>query len=109
MNAERLLGSHESLGDGRWFIEKASKYACERSVFGRPIGQNQGIQFPIAESYAASQAAALMARKAAALSEANEPCGAEATMAKSLAAEDAGKAAEELGSGSCRERGVQEA
>src|SRR3546814_1654812 len=68
MNAERILISHESLGDCRWFIEKASKYACERSVFGRPIGQNQGIQFPIAESYAASQASAPMARQAAAQS-----------------------------------------
>lgn len=94
MNAERILIAHESLGDCRWFIEKASAYACERSVFGRPIGQNQAIQFPIAESYAASQAAALMARKAAALSEANEPCGAEANMAKYLAAEAAWKAAD---------------
>ncbi|MET4698191.1 acyl-CoA dehydrogenase [Constrictibacter sp. MBR-5] len=94
MNAERILIAHESLGDCRWFIEKSSKYACERNVFGRPIGQNQAIQFPIAESYAASQAAALMARKAATLSEENLPCGAEANMAKYLAAEAAWKAAD---------------
>ncbi|MFN4091030.1 MAG: acyl-CoA dehydrogenase family protein [Alphaproteobacteria bacterium] len=94
MNAERILIAHESLGDCRWFIEKSTAYARERTVFGKPIGQNQGIQFPIAEAYAASQAAALMARKAAALSEADEACGAEANMAKYLAAEAAWKAAD---------------
>ena len=94
MNAERILISGESLGDIRWFINKAVSYANERVVFGRPIGQNQGIQFPIAECYAMGEAATLMARKAAALFEAGEPCGAEANMAKYLAAEAAWKAAD---------------
>src|SRR5690606_3334805 len=94
MNAERILISGESLGDARWFIAKASEYASERKVFGRPIGQNQGIQFPIAECYAATEAAALMSAKAAALFEAGEPCGAEANMAKYLAGEAAWKAAD---------------
>jgi len=94
MNAERILISGESLGDAGWFIAKASEYAIERKVFGRPIGQNQGIQFPIAECYAATEAAALMSAKAAALFEAGEPCGAEANMAKYLAGEAAWKAAD---------------
>jgi len=94
MNAERILISHESLGDARWFIEKATKYACDRKVFGRPIGQNQGIQFPIAKAYAETEAAALMAEKAARLFEAGEPCGAESNMAKMLAAEAAWAAAD---------------
>jgi hypothetical protein len=94
MNAERILISGESLGDVRWFINKAVSYANERVVFGKPIGRNQGIQFPIAECYAMGEAAALMARKAAALFEAGEPCGAEANMAKYLAAEAAWKAAD---------------
>jgi acyl-CoA dehydrogenase len=94
MNAERILISGESLGDARWFITKASEYACERVVFGRPIGQNQGIQFPIAEAHVATEAAALMSAKAAALFEAGLPCGPEANMAKHLAAEAAWKAAD---------------
>ena len=87
MNAERVLIASECIGDARWFIEKASRYASERHVFGRPIGQNQGIQFPIAEAYAATEAAALMCRRAAELFESGEPCGAEANMAKLLASE----------------------
>ena len=94
MNAERILIAAECIGDARWFIKKASDYARERKVFGRPIGQNQGIQFPIAESYAQSEAADLMVKRAAALYEAHEDCGAEANMAKYLAAEAAWKAAD---------------
>ena len=92
MNAERILIASECIGDARWFIAKASEYAKERRVFDRPIGQNQGIQFPIAQSYAECEAAALMMQKAAALFDAGEPCGAEATMAKYLAAEASWKA-----------------
>ena len=92
MNAERILISHESLGDARWFLKKAVDYAGDRSVFGRPIGQNQGIQFPIAKAYANTEAAALMARRAAELFEADEPCGAESNMAKMLAADAAWEA-----------------
>jgi acyl-CoA dehydrogenase len=92
MNAERILISHESLGDARWFIQKAVTYARDREVFGRPIGQNQGVQFPIAQAHAETEAAALMAARAAALFEAGEPCGAESNMAKMLAAEAAWKA-----------------
>ena len=87
MNAERILIAAECVGDARWFIAKARDYAKERVVFGRPIGQNQGIQFPIARAYAQSQAAALMVERAAALYEAGTPCGAEANMAKMLASE----------------------
>lgn len=87
MNAERILVASEAIGDGRWFVKKASKYACERVVFDRPIGRNQGIQFPIARAYAEIEAAALMVRKAAALFEANRPCGPEANMGKLLASE----------------------
>ena len=94
MNAERILISAECLGDARWFIEKASAYACERVVFERPIGVNQGIQFPIAKAYANSQAADLMTRKAAALFDAGAPCGAEANMAKLLASEASWEAAD---------------
>lgn len=92
MNAERILIASECIGDARWFISKASEYAKERRVFDRPIGQNQGIQFPIAQSYAESEAAALMTQKAAALFDAGAPCGAEANMAKYLAAEASWKA-----------------
>ena len=92
MNAERILIASECIGDARWFISKASEYAKERRVFDRPIGQNQGIQFPIAQSYAESDAAALMTQKAAALFDAGAPCGAEANMAKYLAAEASWKA-----------------
>jgi alkylation response protein AidB-like acyl-CoA dehydrogenase len=94
MNAERILVSADSLGDARWFIDKATAYANERIVFGRPIGQNQGIQFPIAECYAATEAAALMSKKAAVLFETGQPCGPEANIAKYLAAEAAWKAAD---------------
>ena len=87
MNAERILVASEAIGDGRWFIEKASKYATDRTVFGRPIGQNQGVQFPIARAYAEIEAASLMVRKATALFEAGKPCGPEANMAKLLASE----------------------
>ncbi len=94
MNAERVLVASEALGDGRWFIAKASEYARQRVVFDRPIGVNQGIQFPIARAYAENEAAALMVRKAAALFDAGRPCGAEANMAKMLASESAWHAAE---------------
>jgi alkylation response protein AidB-like acyl-CoA dehydrogenase len=94
MNAERILIAAESIGDAKWFIDKASAYAGERVVFGRPIGQNQGIQFPIARSYAQMRAAELMVREAARLFEAGQDCGAEANMAKMLAAEAAWAAAE---------------
>ncbi|OZI34253.1 acyl-CoA dehydrogenase [Bordetella genomosp. 10] len=94
MNAERTLVASESLGDARWFIRKASEYACERVVFDRPIGKNQGIQFPIARAYARTEAADLMIRKAAALFQAGRPCGDAANMAKLLASEAAWEAAE---------------
>ena len=94
MNAERILVSSESLGDARWFIRTASKYASERVVFNRPIGQNQGIQFPIARAYAEMQAADVMLRKAAALFQAGLPCGDDANIAKLLASEASWHAAE---------------
>ena len=94
MNAERILVSHESVGDARWFIRTASKYATERVVFNRPIGQNQGVQFPIARAYAAMQAADMMLRKAAALFQAGQPCGEDANIAKLLASEASWQAAE---------------
>jgi alkylation response protein AidB-like acyl-CoA dehydrogenase len=87
MNAERVLIAAECIGDGRWFVDRAVAYASERVVFGRPIGANQGVQFPIAQAYAQLQAADLMRYKAAWLYEQGEPCGAEANMAKLLAAE----------------------
>jgi alkylation response protein AidB-like acyl-CoA dehydrogenase len=87
MNAERILIAAECIGDAKWFIDKAASYAKERAVFGRPIGQNQGVQFPIARSYMAMRAAELMVHEAAALYEAGKDCGAEANMAKQLAAE----------------------
>ena len=87
MNAERILIAAECVGDGLYFIDKASAYATEREVFGRPIGQNQGVQFPIARCYAEVQAAGLMVEKAARLFDAGVPCGAEANMAKMLASE----------------------
>ncbi len=94
MNAERILIAAEAIGDARWFIAKAAAYAKERVVFGRPIGQNQGIQFPIARAYAASEAADLMVHRAAELYEAGQPAGKEANMAKLLASEAAWQAAE---------------
>ena len=87
MNAERILIAAECIGDGRYFIDKASNYAREREVFGRPIGKNQGVQFPIARCYAEIEAAALMVEKGARLFDAGEACGAEANMAKMLASE----------------------
>jgi acyl-CoA dehydrogenase len=87
MNAERILIGAECVGDGKYFIDKASTYATERVVFDRPIGQNQGIQFPIARCYAEVEAASLMVEKAAQMFDAGEPCGAEANMAKMLASE----------------------
>ena len=94
MNAERVLIASEGVGDARWFIAKAAGYAKERVVFGRPIGQNQGIQFPIARAYASSEAANLMVQRAAQLYEGGEPAGKEANMAKLLASEAAWQAAE---------------
>jgi len=94
MNAERILIAAECIGDARWFIKKASDYARDRNVFGKPIGQNQGIQFPIAESYAQTEAADLMVKRSAELYEAGEECGSEANMAKYLAAEASWKAAD---------------
>lgn len=87
MNAERILIASECIGDGRFFIDRASAYAAEREVFGRPIGENQGIQFPIARAYVQLSAAAAMVDQAAAMFEAGEPCGTEANMAKMLASE----------------------
>ena len=94
MNAERILIASECIGDARWFIDKATAYAGERTVFDRPIGRNQGIQFPIARSYAATEAAALMVEKAASLFDSGEPCGSEANMAKLLAADASWQAAD---------------
>jgi len=93
MNAERILIAAECVGDAKWFIARATAYAKERVVFGRPIGQNQGVQFPIAKAYTAMRAASLMVEKAAALFEAGKDCGAEANMAKMLAADAAWEAA----------------
>ncbi len=94
MNAERILIASESIGDGRFFIDRASAYAKDRSVFGRPIGENQAIQFPIARAYVQVMAAAEMVAKAAAMFDAGEPCGTEANMAKLLASEAAWFAAD---------------
>jgi acyl-CoA dehydrogenase len=93
MNAERILIAAECIGDGHWFVERASSYAGQREVFGRPIGQNQGVQYPIAQAYAAIEAADLMRYKAAWLFDQGEKCGAEANMAKLLAAEASWQAA----------------
>lgn len=94
MNAERILIAAECVGDAKWFIKKASDYARERVVFGRPIGQNQGVQFPIARAYAQMRAAELMVHEAARLYEQGENCGEEANIAKMLAAEASWAAAE---------------
>jgi len=94
MNAERCLTAAEAIGNGRWFVEKAVNYSNERHVFGRPIGQNQGIQFPIAHGYAQLEAADLMVRKASAMFDAHIPCGAEANMSRLLASEAAWALAE---------------
>ena len=93
LNAERILIAAECIGDGRWFIERATKYANERVVFGRPIGQNQGVQFPIARAHVNVEAADLMRIKAATLFDGGQPCGAEANMAKLLAADASWEAA----------------
>src|SRR3954447_19690746 len=93
MNAERILIASECIGDGRWFIDKASAYASEREVFGKPIGANQGVQFPIAKAHMAIEAADLMRWKACSLYDAHAPCGSEANMAKYLAAEASWNAA----------------
>ncbi len=93
LNAERALIAAECIGDGYWFIDKVTKYVNERIVFGRPIGQNQGVQFPIAKAYVNLEAANLMRYKACALFDAGQPCGAEANMAKMLAADASWEAA----------------
>ena len=94
MNAERILVASEAVGDGRWFLNKAVDYANSRVVFGRSIGKNQGVQFPLARAYAELEAADMMCRRAAALFDAQVPCGADANMAKLLASEACWKAAE---------------
>ncbi|VAW00183.1 Acyl-CoA dehydrogenase [hydrothermal vent metagenome] len=94
MNAERILIAAECIGDARFFISKATEYAKSRTVFERPIGQNQGVQFPIARAYVETEAAALMVDKAAKLFDRREPCGSEANMAKLLAADASWKAAD---------------
>jgi acyl-CoA dehydrogenase len=93
LNAERTLIAAECIGDGYWFIDRVTKYVKEREVFGRPIGKNQGVQFPIAESYIEVEAANLMRWKACELFDAHQPCGAEANMAKYLAAKASWEAA----------------
>jgi acyl-CoA dehydrogenase len=93
MNAERILIAAECIGDAYWFIDRARKYACERIVFGRPIGQNQGIQFPVARAYANVLGADLMRYEAAQLFDANQACGAAANVAKLLAADASWEAA----------------
>ena len=92
-NAERILVAAEAVGDGRWFIERAAKYASERNVFGKPIGSNQGVQFPIAKAYANIEAADLVRYQAATKFDRQEKCGAEANLAKYLASEAAWEAA----------------
>jgi len=92
-NAERILVASEAIGDGRWFVDRASAYARDRVVFGRPIGANQGVQFPIAQAYAHVEAADLMCFDAAAKFDRGEKCGAEANMAKLLASEASWEAA----------------
>jgi acyl-CoA dehydrogenase len=93
LNAERTLIAAECIGDGYWFVDRARRYASERVVFGRPIGQNQGVQFPIAECYIEIEAANLMRFHAASLFDAGKPCGAQANMAKLLAAKASWEAA----------------
>ena len=93
LNAERTLIAAECIGDGYWFIDRVTKYVKDRIVFGRPIGQNQGVQFPIAEAYIEVEAANLMRWKACELFDAHKPCGAEANMAKYLAAKASWEAA----------------
>jgi acyl-CoA dehydrogenase len=94
MNAERILVASECIGDGRWLLDKGVAYANERKVFGRMIGQNQGVQFPLARAFAELEAADMIARRAAALFQAGQPCGADANIAKLLASEATWHAAE---------------
>jgi acyl-CoA dehydrogenase len=94
MNAERILVAQECIGDGRWLLNKGIEYAKERIVFNRPIGQNQGVQFPLARAYAELEAADMICRRAAALFDAGQECGADANMAKLLASEAGWHAAE---------------
>jgi len=94
MNAERILVAQECIGDGRWLLNKGIEYAKERVVFDRPIGQNQGVQFPLARAYAELEAADMICRRAAALFDAGKECGADANMAKLLASEATWHAAE---------------
>jgi alkylation response protein AidB-like acyl-CoA dehydrogenase len=94
MNAERILIAAECIDDAKWFLEKATAYARERHVFGRPIGQNQGIQFPLAKAYASMRSAELMVKEATRLFETGADCGAEANMAKMLAADASWEAAD---------------
>ena len=94
MNAERILVASECVGDGKWFVKKSVEYANSREVFGRPIGQNQGVQFPIARAWAELEAADMICRRAAALFQAGRDCGADANIAKMLASEATWKAAE---------------
>jgi acyl-CoA dehydrogenase len=93
MNAERILIAAECIGDGYWFVDKARRYGTDRVVFGRPIGQNQGVQFPLARAYANVRAADLMRYEAARLFDIGQPVGAEANMAKLLAADASWEAA----------------
>ena len=93
LNAERILIAAECIGDGRWFLERACRYAKGRIVFGRPIGQNQGVQFPLARAYANVEAASLMVAQAAELFDGHQPCGPQANMAKLLAADASWEAA----------------
>jgi acyl-CoA dehydrogenase len=94
MNAERILVASECVGDGKWFVKKSVEYANSREVFGRPIGQNQAVQFPIARAWAELEAADMICRRAAALFQAGRDCGADANIAKMLASEATWKAAE---------------
>jgi len=94
LNAERALIAAECIGDAHWFIEKARRYANDRVIFNRPIGKNQGVQFPLAQAYMETEAADLMRYQACDLFDAGEPCGAEANMAKYLAAKASWEAAE---------------
>jgi acyl-CoA dehydrogenase len=87
MNAERILVASEAIGDGRWFVERGSRYASEREVFGRAIGSNQGVQFPLAQAHAEVEAASLLRFQAASLFDRSEPCGPQANMAKLLASQ----------------------
>jgi acyl-CoA dehydrogenase len=87
MNAERILIASEAIGDGRWFVERGARYASEREVFGRPIGTNQGVQFPLAQAYADVEAASLVRYQAATMFDRGEPCGPQANMAKLLASQ----------------------